>query len=163
MLLVYRQLYSKGIVIPVVPADPNTIADIVPIDYVVDALFALMHSGKSIGRCFHLASGPGNTCTFDELMRMTAEFTHIKAPAYMSREAWRYFLKPLLSAVMFWDRRRDAVVKAEKAYMPYAWSKLIFDKTNTNALLEGTGIATPHPKSYFVKLLEYQAKTLKLG
>jgi hypothetical protein len=63
---------------------------------------------------------------------------------------------------MFWDKRREAVEKAERDYMPHVWSKLIFDKTNTNAVLNGTGIAPPHPTSYFVKLLEYQAKTLKL-
>ena len=47
--------------------------------------------------------------------------------------------------------------------MPYAWSNLVFDKARTNAALEGSGITTPHVRSYFVKLLEYQAKALKLG
>jgi thioester reductase-like protein len=158
----YRQIFSKGIVL-MIPADPNAIVDIVPIDYVVDALFSLMHSTKSIGGCFHLASGPESTCTFDEFMKMTADFTHIKPPPYISREAWFYVARPLLRAFMFWDKRRDTVVKAENNYMPYCWSKLIFDKTNTHAALNGTGITTPHARSYFVKLLEYQAKTLKLG
>jgi thioester reductase-like protein len=161
VLQFYRQIYGKGIII-MLPADPNTIVDIVPIDYVVDAIFSLMHSTKSIGGCFHVASGPGSTCTLDELMQITAKFTHIKPPPYISREAWFYVARPLLKAFMFWDKRREAVEKAERDYMPHVWSKLIFDKTNTNAVLNGTGIAPPHPTSYFVKLLEYQAKTLKL-
>jgi thioester reductase-like protein len=160
-LLYYRQLYSKRIIV-LVPADPNTPVDIVPIDYVVDALFALMRSPKSIGSVFHLTSGPGKTCTFDELMRLTADFTGIRPPPYVSKGAYLYILKPLLRTTLFWDSRNDVARKAE-SYMPYAWSNFVFDKTHTNAVLEGAGIVTPHARSYFVKLLEYQAKTLRLG
>jgi thioester reductase-like protein len=159
-LLFYRQLYSKGIVL-IVPADPDAIIDIVPIDYVVDALFGLMHTEKSLGRVFHLTSGPGNTCTFDELMRMTAEFTRVAPPRYISRQAWQYVLRPFFHSVI-WGKRRDPMLKADK-YFPYAWTKFVFDKTNTDSVLAGTGIKTPHARSYFVKLLEYQARTLKLG
>jgi thioester reductase-like protein len=159
-LLFYRQLYSKGIVL-IVPADPNTPVDIVPIDYVIDAFFALMNTEKSLGRTFHLASGPGHTCTFDELMQMTADFTRVAPPRYIPRGAWEYVLRPFFHTVV-WGKRRDPLLKAEK-YFPYAWMKFQFDKTNTNALLEGTGITTPHPRAYFVKLLEYQARTLRLG
>jgi thioester reductase-like protein len=170
-LIFYRQLYSKGIffrakgriaqAVSVLPADPNAIIDLVPIDYVVDALFGLMHLDKSIGRVFHLTSGPGSTCTWDELMRMTAEFTQVPPPGYISRSTWQYVLRPFFHAVV-WGKRRDPMLKADK-YFPYAWTKFMFDKTNTNSLLEGTGITTPHARSYFVKLLEYQARTLKLG
>ncbi len=159
-LLFYRQLYSKGIVL-IVPADPDAIIDIVPIDYVVDALFGLMHTEKSLGRVFHLTSGPGNTCTFDELMRMTAEFTRVAPPRYISRQAWQYVLRPFFHSVV-WGKRRDPMLKADK-YFPYAWTKFMFDKANTDSVLAGTGVTTPHARSYFVKLLEYQARTLKLG
>jgi thioester reductase-like protein len=159
-LLFYRQLYSKGIVL-IVPADPNAIIDIVPIDYVVDALFGLMHTEKSLGRVFHLTSGPGNTCTFDELMRMTAEFTQVAPLRYISKQSWQFVLRPFFHSII-WGKRRDPMLKADK-YFPYVWTKLMFDKANTDSLLEGTGIKTPHARSYFVKLLEYQARTLKLG
>ena len=43
------------------------------------------------------------------------------------------------------------------------WSHLMFDKTNTNAVLRGTGITTPHARSYFVKLLEYEAKAPRIA
>jgi len=159
-LIFYRQLYSKGLVL-ILPADPNAVIDLVPIDYVIDALFALMHTEKSLGRVFHLTSGPGNTCTWDELMRMTAEFTRVPPPRYISRFTWQYVLRPFFHTVV-WGKRRDPMLKADK-YFPYAWTKFMFDKTNTNSLLEGTGVTTPHARSYFVKLLEYQARTLKLG
>jgi len=46
--------------------------------------------------------------------------------------------------------------------MPYCWSNLIFDRARTEAALQGSGIEVPHVRSYFVKLLEYQANALKL-
>jgi thioester reductase-like protein len=159
-LLFYRRLYARRLVV-LIPADPNTPLDLVPVDYVVDALFALMHTTKSIGRCFHLASGPGNTCTTDEILKMLAEFTGVPKPPYVSRRAYERVLRPLLRTLLFWDSRKEIARKAE-IYMPYAWSNLIFDKTNTNTVLNGSGITTPHVKSYFVKLLEYQAKALRI-
>ncbi len=160
VLIFYRRLFKRrlGVMLPV---DPNTPFDLVPIDYVVDTLFALMQSSKSIGRCFHLTSGPEKTCTFDELVKMVAEFTGVPQPPYVSKEVWLYVLRPVLSAAMFWDPRKEIARKAE-TYFPYFWSNLIFDKTNTDSLLEGTGITTPHCRSYFIKLLEYQAKALRI-
>jgi thioester reductase-like protein len=160
ILLYYRKFYARGFT-PIVPADPNMPVDIVPVDYVVDALFALMHKEESIGRVFHLASGPGSTCTFDELMNITAEFTGIKAPHYVPWEAFQLVVRPLLFA-LYWGTKREFGLKG-KVYLPYLWMKLEFDKTNTDKLLEGTGITTPHARSYFLKLLEYQAKTLRLA
>lgn len=164
-LLFYRQLYKKGVLVrgfvKFVPADPSSIVDLVPIDYVVDALFGLMQTTKSLGKVFHLTSGPGFTATFDELMRITAQFTGVEPPGYVSKEAWLYGLRPLMHSIV-WGKRREPMLKADK-YFPYVWTKFMFDKTNTDELLKGTGIKTPHPKDYFLKLLEYQAKALKLG
>ncbi len=159
-LLFYRRLYARKLVV-LLPADPDTPLDIVPVDYVVDALFALMATRESIGRTFHLTSGPGKTCTVDEYLAMLALFTGVKQPPYVSKRAYERVLRPLLKAFFFWDSRRGIVEKAEM-FMPYFWSNLIFDKTNTDGFLAKEGITTPHVKTYFVKLLEYQAKTLQI-
>jgi thioester reductase-like protein len=159
-LLLYRQLYDRGMSI-LVPADPNTPVDLVPIDYVIDALFALMSSPANIGGVFHLTSGPGHTCTFDELMRMTAEFTNIRPPPYVSKETYTRYLRPLLLLAFSRSKKRKYILTAE-TYMNYASSNFVFDKTNTNRALAGTGITTPDPRAYFPKLLQYQAKALGL-
>jgi thioester reductase-like protein len=159
-LLLYRRLFG-GKIIVLLPADPNTPFDLVPVDYVVDALFALIASDKSIGGCFHLTSGPGYTCTTDEILKMLSDFTGVKQPPYVSKLAYEKLLRPVLSALLFWDSRVDVARKAEQVYMPYMWSNLMFDKARTNAVLEGTGIKAPHARDYFVKLLEYQAKASK--
>jgi thioester reductase-like protein len=160
-LLFYRRLFARKLIV-MLPADPNTPLDLVPVDYVVEALFALIGSGKSIGGCFHLTSGPGKTCTTDEILKMLAEFTGVKQPPYVSKRAYERVLRPLLRTLLFWDSRVDVARKAE-IYMPYAWSNLIFDKALTDAALDGSGVTAPHVRSYFVKLLEYQAKALKIA
>jgi thioester reductase-like protein len=123
-LLFYRQLYKKSFVVRgvilILPADPQTIVDLVPIDYVVDALFSLMQSTKSLGKVFHLTSGPGYTATFDELMKITAKFTGVEPPRYVSKEAWLYGLRPIMHSIV-WGKRREPMLKADK-YFPYAWS-----------------------------------------
>ncbi len=133
-----------------------------PVDYVVDAFFAIMGKPQSLGGCFHLVSGPGKTCTADELLKMLAEFTGVRQPPYVSREAYERLIRPAARAALFWDSRVDSARKAE-TYLPYAWSNLIFDKTHTDAALAESGIVAPHTREYFVKLLEYQAKALKIS
>jgi thioester reductase-like protein len=160
-LLFYRRLFG-GKLIVMMPADPNTPLDLVPVDYVVDALFALIGSSKSIGGCFHLTSGPGKTCTTDEILEMLAAFTGVKKPPYVSKRAYERLLRPILKAVLFWDSRVGVATKAE-IFMPYAWSNLVFDKSRIDAALDGSGLEAPHVRTYFVKLLEYQAKALKIA
>ena len=92
-LLFYRRLFARKLIV-LLPADPNTPLDLVPVDYVVDALFALIGSPQSLGGCFHLTSGPGNTCTTDEILKMLAEFTGVKQPPYVSKRAYERVLRP---------------------------------------------------------------------
>jgi nucleoside-diphosphate-sugar epimerase len=160
ILVFYRQFFARGMVVPV-PADPTMHVDIVPVDYVVDAFLALMHSQKCIGNVFHLTSGPGNTCTLDELMDMTTKVTGLKRPQCISLETYRERIEPALKATLKgWAL--DVVAKGDK-YIPYGFQKLAFDKTHTDSCLLGTGLKTPHPSTYYDKILQFQEQTLKVG
>jgi thioester reductase-like protein len=151
----FKAAYSRGVRVAL-PADPRTKVDIVPIDYVVDALFGLMHAPKAIGRAHHLTSGPGYTCELDELVTIASRLIQVKQPPYMSLDTYYDFFRPVLRAVI-WGKKRKLMLKGEH-YMPYGSTKFEFDKTNTYAALEGSGITTPHPRDYFEKLLTYQQK-----
>jgi len=148
-------LYSRSLILAI-PADPRTRVDLVPIDYVLDALFALMNDEKSIGGSFHLASGPGNTCTIDELVHMLADFANAAPPPYLSFDTYQRFVRPVFRAVL-WGKRRAAMLKGEH-YLPYLSSRHAFDKTNADAHLASLGIRVPHPTSYFGRLLAFQAR-----
>jgi thioester reductase-like protein len=149
-------LYSRSLIFAI-PANPETHVDLVPIDYVLDALFAMMGTDRSIGRCFHLASGPGSTCTIDEIVGMLADFTKVERPPYLSFENYQRFVRPIFHSVL-WGKRRAAMLKGEH-YLPYLSSKCAFDKANTDECLAAFGIRVPHPTSYFSRLLAFQART----
>jgi thioester reductase-like protein len=161
-LTLYRRLYRTGLVFRrsmfVLPADPDAIIDIVPIDYVVDGLFAMMQTDKSLGRVHHLTSGPGIAPRLDDLMTMTAAFTALPKPRYVTKNVWLHGLRPVMHSVV-WGKRRPAMLAADR-YFPFVWTKIHFDKTHTDALLIPAGITTPRPADYFVKLLEYQERAL---
>jgi thioester reductase-like protein len=148
-------LYTRRLVVAI-PADPRTPVDLVPIDYVLSALFALMGMPRSIGRTFHLASGVGNTCTVDELVNMLSDLTKIERPPYVSLGTYRRFVEPVLRAIL-WGKKRAALRKG-RHYLPYLSSKCVFDKANTDQALEGLGIRVPHPQTYFRKLVSFQAR-----
>jgi hypothetical protein len=71
-------------------------------------------------------------------------------------------VRPIVGRALFFDKRVNVAKRAE-IYMPYAWSNLVFDKTKIDAALEGTGVHVAHARTYFAKLLEFQAKAVKAG
>jgi thioester reductase-like protein len=144
-----------------IPADPDTHVDLVPIDWVTSTLFALMGTTKSIGRCFHVAAGPDNTCTIGELVRMVAEFTNIRPPPYVSFDTYHRFVKPVFRTVL-WGKKRAAMLRGEH-FLPYLSSNFAFDTTNARACLEGPATGAPHPRTYFRRLMAFQARTLRGG
>ena len=160
IFLFYRQFFSRGMAVPV-PVDLASRLDIIPIDYVIDALFALMHTEPSLWGTFHLASGPGNVLSFDEMFDEIAKLTGLKRPSTIPLETYYKSVQPLLrSTLKGWAL--ETMLKAEK-YIPYASSKLVFDKTRTDAGLRGSGVVTPHPRSYLDKQVQFQEQTLRHG
>ena len=56
----------------------------------------------------------------------------------------------------------ETMLKAEK-YIPYGSSNLVFDKARTDAGLRGSGVVTPHPRSYLDKQVQFQEQKLRHG
>jgi len=160
IFLFYRQFFSRGLAVPV-PVDLTSRLDLIPIDYVIDAFFALMHTEQSLGRTFHLASGPENVLTFDEMFDEMAKLTGLTRPSTIPLDTYFKSVRPLLTSTLKgWAL--ETMLKAEK-YIPYASSKLLFDKTRTDSGLRGSGVVTPHPRSYLDKQVQYQEQTLRHG
>jgi len=152
-------LYTRKLVLAI-PADPNTHPDIVPIDWVTDALFALIDTPESCGRVFHLTAGAGRTCSIADLIDAVSGFANVtRRPPYVSYRTYQRIVKPVFRAAV-WGKKRRAMLKGEH-YLPYLSSRFVFDTTNTKSVLNGQGTA-PHVGSYFTKLLEYQARQARL-
>src|SRR6185503_9466239 len=71
------KMLSRG-VFWIVPADPTGVVDIVPVDFVADAVEALSADPARRGRGFHIAAGPDRCCTIGEFLDIASEAMGIR-------------------------------------------------------------------------------------
>ncbi len=131
-----------------VAAVPNATKNIIPVDY-----FAKV-SSHIINCCttgtYHVTNPmPLTMKDFGNIFSRILGLNHykmVKADSFLSH-------KP--------NRIEKLVQKATSAYDPYMLSEPVFDRTNTDKVLAGSGIALPPINSaYFKKLLDY-ARSVK--
>jgi thioester reductase-like protein len=119
--------------------------NIIPIDFLVEAVTALWQDEGSVGRCFHVADpNPVLARTlFAELIRlMGARGPFLTVPP----------------AVMDLSLRLRAARKflgVPREFFDYLSHSVHYDTTNTTAALEGTGIACPYLLDYLPVLVDF--------
>ena len=146
---------SRGLV-KYLPGLHNTALDVVPVDFVCDALFhILFRSEDSAGRIYHLAYGKNNRTTVGEIADLAVDYFNqtskqrqIPRVKFISRESSRAEGKLL-------NHREKRTLEALKAYVPYFELNKSFDTTNTRAKLQGTNITSPPFKKYYKTILQY--------
>lgn len=128
--------YSRGL-LPQVPALPHARVDVVPVDYVADAIAHVVRSRPDVDGTLHLVAG-ADAVTVDELM--------VLAAAKLGRP------KPRLAAVS-----PDLVERSAEAarYLPYFDMSVEFDDARSRAVLEPAGIAAPPLRDYFDTLVDF--------
>ena len=158
----FRVLYwplkalSSGLVIAV-PADPDGIVDVVPIDHVVEAFEALSRSERSVGQCYHLAAGVERQSSFGELLRMTSAFFGVRAPWTIPPRISYRIIRPVFYATV-WGKRRD-LLRLGELYFPYFSYRASFDRTTVRADLNGANIDPPAVADYFHTIMQYCVDT----
>ena len=142
-----------------VPGTPETKMDLVPIDWVDDAMVHIMKQEESIGKAFHITAGPNRAAPLEEVVGRAISYfdqhTPLKRPRtieYITREEF--------------ERRRSVMRGREEALMsqldtllPYVSINRLFDSKNTDALLEGSGIEFPLFRDYADRIFEYCVRT----
>lgn len=152
------RLLQKGM-LTYVPGTPDTLMDLVPIDWVDDAMVFIMQKAESIGKVYHITAGPERAAPLSEVVGRAIEYfdrhTPLKRPRtiqYITREEF--------------ERRRSRMRGREEALMgqldtllPYVSINRLFDSKNTDALLRASGIEFPLFRNYADKIFEYCIKT----
>jgi len=146
------RLYVKKLIV-CIPADPETPADLVPVDYVADAITYLMDRQSPRGQCYHITAGADRTSTVGELVRQAEQFFQIPAPRFISLRNYRRFIRPVLKLVLT-GAKREAMRRGE-LFLPYLSCRLRFDNANAVRDLKGSGLEPPRPEEYFLKLLKF--------
>ncbi|MBV9817111.1 MAG: SDR family oxidoreductase [Solirubrobacterales bacterium] len=132
-----------------IPAYPTSPLDVVSIDYVADAVYALCDSAGRAGRTYHLTAGP-----------------HVATIGEIAGQAARYFRRPVPEAIPPAEFAAQPAEGAEAsarragaAYYPYLSLRAVFDSEATRAELEPRGIRASPLGEYLDRLLDFATRS----
>jgi thioester reductase-like protein len=134
--------FSRGLFAEV-PARPEALVDVVPVDYVADALVHLLDDTSATG-VVNLVSGR-EACTVDDLVGMTSAAFGKERP-------------PVVAPGSTGTGSAHADDQAA-VYFPYFDMDMVFDDSRARELLGPAGIRCPHLTDYFPHLIEYAQRT----
>jgi thioester reductase-like protein len=148
------RLLHKGM-IGYVPASPETLLDLVPIDWVAEAMTAIMRQEMSVGWTYHIAAGPDRAAKLGDVaahaVRYFDEHSPLKKPRQaecVSREEFRRRVAKLAGT-------ESLVMTQMERLFDYITLDRLFDTTNSDKALEGSGIQFPLYETYADNILSY--------
>jgi thioester reductase-like protein len=151
------RIYAMGLW-RTIPGNRDSTLDIVPVDYVRDAILELRTRPESLGRCFHITAGRERTITVGEVVSVVESFfPDRKEILFRDPERWSRLVLPILKRVPI--RRLSLVAGVATAYLPYMTSNPLFDDKHARDLLDSVGIVPPAVRDYVVNLLEFAVKS----
>jgi len=136
-----------------VPADRRSKVDIVPVDFVCDAMETLSAEPSQRGKTFHLAAGPEYSSTIGELLDLGVKTFEVRPPLLVPPALFLRVVRPFLYLVT-WGKRREMLRKG-RVYVPYFSFGAAFDTSQARSVLEPRGLRPPPVKDYFQKLIDY--------
>jgi long-chain acyl-CoA synthetase len=147
------QIYAKGWWRTIV-GRASTPVDIVPVDFVADAIDVLSRPDRVPGGAYHLTAGPEGAVTIQELADLTRQYFGGRGAKYMDPGTFARWLQPALD-LLLWGKRKKVLRDGGRFFIPYFAGNPQFDNRRTREALEGTGIEVPDVKGYFEVLLDY--------
>ena len=149
-------------VLPLVPGRRSVRIDMVPIDYVCDALCQIFLRTEDIaGRTYHLTAGIRHAPTAGDVVRSavtvfnrTAGTTPLSAPAFVPLRIFRALRQ-------FTGRQTRRITKIMDFFLPYVSMSRNFDDTNTRTALAGTFIRVPDFGSYAEPILRFWIESMR--
>jgi long-chain acyl-CoA synthetase len=135
------------------PARRDAPVDVVSVDYVADAIFALSQAREAEGATFHLTAG-AHASTVGELVALTAAFFARRPPRLIEPAVYRRIVHPLLVRAAGDERYRRALERSE-VFFPYFAARATYDDRRSRVALCGTGIGPSPLHTYFDRLVEF--------
>jgi len=147
------RLLSKNF-FPVVPCNPAARLDVVPIDFVADGIAALMRSGLSTNRTWHLTAGEGHEISLRTLIEDAETFAGIARRPGLSVGMLKFIERTPLRRLFrdeFWE-----AVEIGRPYEAYlTGSSPTFDARVTHKVLAGLGVEPPRWPDYREEVLSF--------
>jgi thioester reductase-like protein len=140
---------SRGL-FAAVPADPAAPVDVVSIDYVADAVYALCEQEGGAGETYHLTAG-ANASTIAEIIGWASRYFRRPAPEVLGPEEF--------AALPPGSVAQDSALAAGRIYFPYFSIDTVFEDIKTRARLEPQGIVASPLRDYLDRLLDFATLT----
>lgn len=151
------KLYAKGWWRTVV-GSPKTPVDIVPVDFVADAIDALTAEGQPTGVTYHLTSGVEGAVSIGELASLANDYFGGRPAKYMDPDFFLTWVRPVVD-LFLWGPRRKVLQAGGRFFIPYMSGNPLFDNRTAREALKPHGIAVPEVQQYFTTLLDYAKAT----
>lgn len=150
--VVYSPLraFARG-ALPLLPARRSSPVDIVPVDFVADAVLALAGSGEP-GATWSLTAGP-RASSVGEIVDLASRRLEQSPPRLLPSGLYRRTLHPLL--LRRGSERRRRALRSSEVFFPYFSMRLRYDNERTRRQLEPHGLEVPELPSYFDRLLGF--------
>lgn len=145
------KVIARGL-LPAVPYDPECRLDIVPVDFVADAILALANDPATLGGTFHLAAGPSRDANMADFMAAVFRKLGRRPPLRVRPMAWRKVVRPALARLPSKKLRRT--LRTGLAYRPYLELRLRFDTTEADRALSRTSVRCPAVLEYIDTIIE---------
>lgn len=136
----------------VLPLRRDSPLDIVPVDYVADALLALP---PTPGATWHLTAGD-RASTTGAVLDLAERHLGAERPRLVRPGLYRRLLHPLLARTG--PERRRRALRATEPFFPYFDLGVRYDATRTRATLEPLGVHPPRLEDYFHRLMDYAVR-----
>jgi thioester reductase-like protein len=150
------KIYARGLW-RTVPGYPDAVLDIVPVDFVADAIASAVFDEAALGKTLHLCAGPEASATINEIAHRARAFFNGPEPRYVDPAFFFSVVRPLLYLGL-WGRKRRVLVSG-RAYRDYFSMRMQFDTSTADRLLSPAGIRPPHVLDYLDRLFNYCVAT----
>jgi len=151
------QLYARGWWRTVV-GRKDTPVDLVPVDFVADAIEALSRPDQPTGGRYHLCAGPDGNRTIGQLATLVESYFDGGGARYMDPDTFNRWVRPFVD--LFMHGRRGKVLKSGgRFFIEYMKGNPIFDITESSRALAALGVELPTVEDYFGTLLDYAVQT----
>lgn len=147
------RLLSKNL-IPFVPANYSTKLDVVPVDYVSDAILAYMKLLRKPKKVLHITSGTGNEVSVRKLLKDAQRLAGINRRPILPMFLFDMIRLSILSRLLskeFWQTCQVA----EPYYYYLKGTGVSFDAYASDKILSDIGVTKPKWEDYKEKVLTF--------
>jgi thioester reductase-like protein len=139
------------------PVRRRSPVDVVPVDYVADAVFELSsRPGGEDEDTYHLVAGRHAT-TVGRLMELSAGYFSRRPPRSLPPALYKRFVHPVL--VRRSDSKRRRALEKSEVFFPYFSMGVRYDDRRARRRLEPAGIKVTPVESYFNRLADFAMRS----